>query len=378
VLLLALLAGCSSTEATLGRSTTVLLVTRGEGAEDSEAQRALRARIEERDDVEPTTLTRLASLAAEEQEDTGEAAQLEAQERIAQAEDAFSRFDYSGATTRLNESLELLRPLARRATGRAELARTHLSLAMVLHVHGERDAALEELRTCVHLDPECAPDPARHPPELIELHREVTAGGGEDATLSVTTDPPRARVTLDGRREQTTPATWEGLSAGRHYVTIERDGFLPEVHLVNVASGAPAERSFALTLGSPSTRASAALRALSADGLEAERRWREQASNLTESDVLLMLSLTPEGLALAAYDARGGILGEPFERDDDDGDAAREFLDGVLPPPTVPWYGQWWFWTPVALGVAIAIAIATTVIVGTPDVRIVGGTSVPE
>lgn len=356
----------------------MLLVTRGDAADESEAQRALRARIEERDDLEPSTFARLAALATAEREDAGEAAQLEAQRRITQAEDAFSRFDYSGATTQLNEALELLRPLARRATGRAELARTHLTLAMVLHVHGERDAALEELRTCVHLDPECAPDPARHPPELIELHRAVTEGGGEDATLTVTTDPPGAHVSLDGRREERTPATWEGIPPGRHYVTIERDGFLPEVHLINVASGAPAERAFALTLGSESARASAALRALQADGLEAERLWREQASNLTESDVLLVLSVTPGHLALAAYDARGGILGEPLERDSDHGDAARAFLDGALPPPTVPWYGQWWFWTPVALGVAVGLAIITGFVFNTPDVRIVGGRSVPE
>jgi len=114
----------------------VLLVTRGDAADESEAQRALRARIEERDDLEPSTFARLAALATAEREDAGEAAQLEAQRRITQAEDAFSRFDYSGATTQLNEALELLRPLARRATGRAELARTHLTLAMVLHVHG--------------------------------------------------------------------------------------------------------------------------------------------------------------------------------------------------------------------------------------------------
>ncbi len=375
---LLVLAGCQSTGATVGRTTTVLLVASGDGADDSEAQRAVRARVEDRDDLEPANLARLASLATEVREASTEDAEMEARRRLAGAEEAFSRFDYTGATTQLSEALELLRPLARRAEGRARLASTHLTLAMVLMVHGEREAAMEELRTCVHLDEACAPDPARHPPELVALHREVAAERRPDATLTVTSEPRGARVTIDGRREGVTPVTWDALPAGRHYVTLERDGFLPDVQVVSIGGGEPTERTFALSMGPSPMRAAAALRALEADGAAAERRWRAEAATLTEADVLLVLSLSPDRLGLAAFDGRGAPLGEPLDREGDDADAAQGYLDTVLPPPMVPFYGQWWFWTPIALGVAIALAAVTYFVVNTPDVRIHGGVLVPE
>ncbi|MEZ4337659.1 MAG: PEGA domain-containing protein [Sandaracinaceae bacterium] len=268
--------------------------------------------------------------------------------------------------------------MARRAEGRARLASTHLTLAMVLMVHGEREAAQEEVRTCLHLDAACAPDPARHPPELVELHREVLAEESREATLTVTSEPSGATVTIDGQREGQTPITWEGLPSGRHYVTLERDGFLPDVQVVSIGGGEPAERHFPLSIGPPPMRAAAALRALRSDGADAEARWRAEAAALTEADVLFVLSLSPDRLALAAFDGRGTALGDALEREGDDAEAARGFLDEVLPPPTVPFYGQWWFWTPIALGVAILLAGATFLVVNTPDVRIHGGVLVPE
>ncbi len=368
---------CSPTAARLGRATTVLLVTSGEDADGSVAQRTLASQIEERDDLAQSNLARLASLAAEDRESSTEAAELDAQRRIEQANDAFSRFEYGPATTQLGEALELLRPLASRASGRSRLAQVHLTLAMVLLVHGERDAALEELRTCLHLDPQCAPDPARHPPELVELHDQVRTRGSTHATLVVATTPPGALATLDGQREGETPITWQDVGVGHHYVTLRRDGFLPEVQVVSVAAGEPTERSFALSPGPPAMRASAALRALHRDGLDAEPRWREQAAHLSEADVLLVLQRSPERLALAAFDSHGGPLGDALERPAQEADV-RAFLDDVLPPPTVPWFGQWWFWTPLAAGISIALASATFFAVNTPDVRILGGRVVLE
>ena len=125
------------------RTTTVLLVPSGDAAESSEAERVLRRRITEREDLELTSLARLASLAADAEREDTDAVEMEAQHRMAEADEAFSNFDYAGATTQLAEALDLLRPLAARATGRQRLAALHLQLANVLQVHGERDAAIE-------------------------------------------------------------------------------------------------------------------------------------------------------------------------------------------------------------------------------------------
>ncbi len=245
---------------------------------------------------------------------------------------------------------------------------------MVLLVYGEREAALEELRTCTHLDERCAPDPARHPPELIALHAELRASTGEaTGALRITTDPPGARARLDGGRARPTPASWSELRIGRHYLILERDGYLPEVHVVSVSASEPTERSFALTLGPPEMRASAALRALEGRGVEAEARWRAQAATLAAADVLLVLSLAEGSLALGAFDARGAPLADPLRATGDDAAGALDWLERTLPRPSVPWYGQWWFWTPVALGLSVVFGAVVFYLVRTPPVRLVGG-----
>lgn len=359
--------------ASAGRTTTVLLVPSGDAAESSEAERVLRRRITEREDLELTSLARLASLAADAEGEDTDAVEMEAQRRMADADEAFSNFDYAGATTQLAEALELLRPLARRATGRQRLAALHLQLANVLQVHGERDAAIEELRTCRHVDPECRPDPARHPPELITLFEEATAETARAASLRITTDPPGASVSVDGSPPRASPATFEALSPGRHYVTIERDGFRPEAQLVNVAAGEPTERAIALTAGAEPARAQAALRSLRGRGPDAEPLWRAQAAALTEADVLLVLRLDREAFRLALFDARGAPLGDALERDRDDASAALTHLEQTLPEPTLPWYGQWYFWVPVSAGVTFVLVTAALIVLVEPDVHLVGG-----
>jgi hypothetical protein len=368
----ALALGCESTDANTGRAISVLLVPVGEGTAGSEVETSLRDRIAERGDLEARDLSRLAALAAEETEDESDEEEL-AQRRLEQAQDAFSRFDYQGATTELGEALELLRAQARTPSGRRRLAGVHLELAMVLLVHGEREAALEEVRTCMHLDERCAPDPARHPPELAALQERVRAA--EDtprAELSVSTDPAGGTAALDGGEPQNTPASFPELPPGRHYLMLERDGYLPEVHVVNVAPGQTTERHFPLTLGPPPMRAQAVLRELERRGIEAEPRWRAQAASLGAADVLMILSLA-NGTALATFDARGEPLADPFRADGADREGALSYLDQVMPEPSVPWFGQWWFWTPLALGLSIGFGALVYALVRTPDVRLIGG-----
>lgn len=379
-MLLAILAfgpGCAETSANTGRTMSVLFVPVGDGT--PRAERAVRERLGERGDVELRNLSRLAALAAADTAGSESDRDEEAQARLERADEAFSRFDYQAATTLLGEALELLRPSCRSASGRRRLADVHLQLAMVLQVHGESSAAQEELRTCMHLDERCAPDPAEHPPELVALHRELLeAPAGEPASLRVITEPPGAEVSLDGGEPSATPFTFEAVRPGRHYVALDRDGFRPEVHVLNLAAGETVERTFALTAGTPEQRAAAAMRELNALGVEAEPRWRAQAASLAAADVLIVLAQREGGLALGAFDARGAAIGDALEQASDDPGAATSWLDRVMPAPSVPWFGQWWFWTPVALGVALGFGALTWAIARTPPVRLVGGMVIGE
>jgi hypothetical protein len=377
------IAACAPTGAYAGHRIPVLFVPVGEGG-TSASERALRRRIDERGDLEMVSVSRLATLAAggpsgTEAESDAEGRIEQAERRIEQAEDAFSRFDYQGATTQLGEALALLRPLATTESGRRRLASVHLTLAMVLLVHGEREAAVEEVRTCVHLDARCAPDAARHPPELVQLTEEVRADAGPaNGVLRVITDPPDARARIDGGGPQPTPAEWSELRPGRHYLTLERDGFVPEVHVVTVSEGERMERAFRLTLGATEERASAAVRQLEGRGVEAEPLWRAQAATLAAADLMVVLSVRSGGLSLAAFDARGAPIGDALTRPGDEPGAAVGWLEQTLPGPTVPWFGQWWFWTPVALGLSVAFGALVWAIVRTPPVQLIGGEVIRE
>ncbi len=89
----------------------MLLVPTREAA-TSQAERILRRRITDRHDLELRGLSQLAALAARDEEADSDRAIAEAERRLEQADEAFSRFDYQGATTQLGEALELLRPSA--------------------------------------------------------------------------------------------------------------------------------------------------------------------------------------------------------------------------------------------------------------------------
>jgi hypothetical protein len=375
--LVALAPGCAETSANTGRTTSVLFVPVGEGGSRSEV--AIRERLGSRGDLELRSLERLASLAAADvSRDEGDRDE-QAQDRLARADEAFSRFDYQAATTLLAEALEILRPTASSASGRRRLASVHLSLANVLLVHGERGAALEEVRTCMHLDERCAPDPADHPPELVALHRELAdAAPAEPATLRVTTDPPGARARIDGDEGAETPREITGIRPGRHYLSLDRDGFREEIHVLSLAAGETTERTFALTAGSPEHRAAAAMRALSSQGVHAEPRWRAQAAGLAGADLLLVLGLHGGRLTLGAFDARGAAIADALEQPSDDPDAATAWLEHVMPTPSVPWFGQWWFWTPVVVGIALGFGAVVFAAARTPPVRLVGGSIVGD
>ena len=60
------------------------------------------------------------------------------------------------------------------------------------------------------------------------------------ATLHVTSDPPGARVALDGRPSgRVTPTDLDGLAPGQHTLVLQKDGFEPFETTVNLTAGGP-------------------------------------------------------------------------------------------------------------------------------------------
>lgn len=354
--------------------TRVLVIPAADASGD--ADEALRAAVTSRADLTLTGMYRLAELASQTPE-ADEDVEAAARTHLEEAEEAFSRFDYERATAQLDEARARLSGRIEMASGRERLADVHMRLALVRLVHGEREAALGELRACVHLFEECAPDPAVHPPELAALFEEVRAERAPGGALRIETEPPGAIARLDGRVSAQTPAAWSGIAHGRRYVSITRDGYEPEVVEVPITSGAESMRRVTLRPGATSVRAAAALRQLSAHGLSAEVEWRATAARLGAADALLVLEGSAR-VSIAAYDPRGELLGREL-RDVAGGRVQiGRWLRGVLPEPRAAWYQQWRFWVPVSILLATTLATGVYLGVRTRDVRLEGGDVVLE
>jgi hypothetical protein len=359
------------------RRTRVLLITVGAKKVVPQTESRMQDILSERDDLAVQGLGSIASLAAS-ASDPGTAGDrsLEARRRLEQGREAFSRFEYAGATAHFKEALRLLRPLAVQPAGRERLAAIHLELAKVLLVHGERGAAIDQILTCLHLDPAWSPDPGRFPPELRALHAKLSkAGARPKGELRIESVPEGASVQLDGRQQASTPVEWQGVSAGPHYIIVTRDGFRTHVGTVTVTPEQKTSRKVQLTPGTAAERAAAALRQLSRLGGRAERRWRATATDLSRSNALVVAEARGD-VRLSAFDTRGAELGSRVLTHDALPREGGHWLDRCLPPPDSPWYGKWWFWTPLAAAAAGAVALGVYFGTRTPDVTLVGGGTV--
>jgi hypothetical protein len=72
------------------------------------------------------------------------------------------------------------------------------------------------------------------------FHADLPRREDARATLHVTSDPPGARVVLDGRPSgRVTPTVLDGLAPGRHSLLLQKDGFEPFETTVDLTAGGP-------------------------------------------------------------------------------------------------------------------------------------------
>jgi PEGA domain-containing protein len=345
-------AGCAGS--TPSARTRVAVVAVGD-AGGSPAVGAIVERLRARDDLALTDGAVLGYLAARAASPApGDSVELQAEESIRRARQSAAHFDYAGATAHLRRALDLLRPKVTEAAGRAWMAAVHLELGRVLLVHGEREAAQDEIRACLHLDRGCSPDPAFNPPELVALYQDVKKRRLTDtAILRIASDPPSARAELDGTVSGTTAVEWKGLEPGLHYLVVSAFGFVQSIDAVLLAPGSKVERLVPLTPGPPEERARVALHELERLGDKADARWRAEAAKLVRTDLLVFAQDTSGGkVSLFAFDVRGELRWHGGTVARDDRGAARAWLEQLVPEPEPPWFGRWWFWALIAAVVA--------------------------
>jgi cytoskeletal protein RodZ len=67
--------------------------------------------------------------------------------------------------------------------------------------------------------------------------RDVAAAVDTDVALTITSDPPGARVVVDGIGRGTTPLTVDNVTGGARRVRVIKDGFLSQERVVRVGAG---------------------------------------------------------------------------------------------------------------------------------------------
>lgn len=102
---------------------------------------------------------------------------------------------------------------------------------------GRTDRALFHLRAALAVRPQFRLSESEYPPEaraLLERVRDQTADMSK-VPLTVGSSPAFARVTLDGEGRGNTPLTVQRLPPGRHFVRVEKEGYLPSARWVEVS-----------------------------------------------------------------------------------------------------------------------------------------------
>jgi hypothetical protein len=293
-------------------------------------------------------------------------------ENHARAEEALSRFDYAAATGHLDAALDAARPGVTTEGGRRRFSSLHRDLAMALLVHGERGAAAEHLRTASFLTPGEPLDPARYPPELVQLGTELR---NAPVDLRVTSEPTDAIATLDGRIRADDDGWFRSLPAGRHYLHVAARGFTDEVRLVFGTEQSSSTLHVTLAPAPISERRRLAFERLRLEGADAPRPARVLALSGTDADSLLVTRRVGRVFEVSAFDHRGIELHTRGLFEDESDAEPSEWLAAALPEPSDDgaWYEQWWIWTPAAVVVVGASALIVWAATRNPDVALVGG-----
>ncbi len=229
-------------------ATTLGTVVRGAGAGADKAAGHiayyLRYALTEdgRYDVVPTTLG--SNDAAQAQKAFGEADDL-----VKKAQEAYETLDLDPAVEYLRSAL----------TGKYERNAAHvtnvrrvaelLTLLGAVHIlRGEDKLGAERLAQAVTIDPKVEPDPRVFNPAMREIFQQAVEhlSARPRGSLAISSNPSYAEVYVDGVFRGVTPLLVDGLSEGKHYVRLVKDGYRSFGAIENIAAGKESSTNGAL------------------------------------------------------------------------------------------------------------------------------------
>lgn len=242
----------------------------------------------------------------------------------------------------------------------------HVEIGACLALDGRKESALVHFTSATLLD-ETAPQAGRYRSEaeqLREVARQAVLSRSE-GVVHITTDPPGARVMIDGREMAGVTPLDASVRLGDHFVTVRRFRFEPVTELRFLQPTAslevslePARRS---TLGEQLAR-------LAEAGSEQPSRLERSLAEASFSRAEQLLVAAPmfpskNGLRLTLYDAASGAtLRNKTVADASDDTLLHTAMCGVLGESCEESKGIPWYVWPIA-GVALTGGVISIVLV---------------
>lgn len=252
-----------------------------------------------------------APLPPADQEDTGEGSPLaRGRQRIGKAREAYASFDYERALTALDAVDEVILDREPSPPLVELLAERHLLAGLIHEGRKHPSQARESFRLVHHLDPaRISLDAGEYRPQAVALYEEAVRGAGQGA-LRVVTDPPGARIWIDGKLAGESPLDIADISLGRHWVVATDGGREPRGQIVDVIVERRRTLRLELERRKSSTRVVEVRRnLLGARSGDEVRAAAAQIAGAAEVDALILVRVQAGRVQGAVYDTASGELG---------------------------------------------------------------------
>jgi len=169
-------------------------------------------------------------------DEDGAAALKRADQGFLEGKAAYDGRDYEGAEKKLRASLKEYEHAVGAMKGCGNLCDAVMMYASALQARGDVEEAKLVLLDLLALAPNSELDRQRYPPSFAALKALVASSRNAQlrGNINVKSQPPGARVYLNGAFHCFSPCTLSTLPIGKHLVRIERPGFRQVGHMVEV------------------------------------------------------------------------------------------------------------------------------------------------
>jgi hypothetical protein len=158
---------------------------------------------------------------------------------IASAKEHHFTFQGKRALAEIDEAIASLDGRALGAAVGAVALDAFLSKALIAKAVGREDVAREALMRALRIDPLLELSPADYPPSLVKLLASVRSQQAmtETGSVSVTSRPAGAEISLNGINRGVAPLVLEGLPAGTYALTVAANRYAHDEREITVLPG---------------------------------------------------------------------------------------------------------------------------------------------